>query len=170
MPCIYANANLVYDKAGIVKEPIVSEVVDNERRLFYVAVTRAKKGVFIGASTAPTRGSQSKSTPSLPSRFLDEIQLEPTAALFGSLQQYVAGDPFADDRLIESTKEYGGHKGLVNDLLGSYSSDIGNEYLETRLSEIASRLPPEPLVRRWGTAKEPITVAETKVVPNWWDE
>jgi len=56
MPLLRTTGGLVFDKAGFVKEPEPSEAIENERRLFYVAITRAMKGVLIGTSTAPTPG------------------------------------------------------------------------------------------------------------------
>ena len=44
-------------------EDPLSSKLESERRLFYVAITRTRKGVFIGAGGRP-------------SRFLAEIQLE----------------------------------------------------------------------------------------------
>ena len=88
LPCLRESGSLVFDKAGIVEEPEPSEAIENERRLFYVALTRARKAAFIG--TCGSRGSNG-SAPQLPSRFLDEMQLRPTVAVMGTLQR-VASD------------------------------------------------------------------------------
>ena len=53
----------IYDTSGRFVEDTLSDKLESERRLFYVAITRAREGVFIG-------------TGSHPSRFLHEIQLE----------------------------------------------------------------------------------------------
>ena len=50
-----------------------SQAVENERRLFYMALTRAHKVVYIGTAASPKSLSDL-----LPSRFLDELQLTPT--------------------------------------------------------------------------------------------
>ena len=52
----------IFDTQGLVRERAMSNMVENERRLFYVALTRARKGVLIGMSETP-------------SRFIHEIQL-----------------------------------------------------------------------------------------------
>ena len=51
----------IFDKLGRYLEDPLSSKLESERRLFYVAITRARKGVFIGAGEHP-------------SRFLAEIQ------------------------------------------------------------------------------------------------
>ena len=53
---------------GIVQESSMSTALENERRLFYVALTRARKGVLIGSSSRP-------------SRFLQEMSLQETESL-----------------------------------------------------------------------------------------
>jgi len=53
----------IYDTQSRFLEDPMSDKLESERRLFYVAITRARKGVFIGAGNHP-------------SRFLSEIQLE----------------------------------------------------------------------------------------------
>ena len=40
---------MAYDTSGRVKQIKTSVMMDNERRLFYVAITRARKGVIISA-------------------------------------------------------------------------------------------------------------------------
>ncbi len=53
----------IYDKQGHFMEDPLSNKLESERRLFYIAITRARKGVFIGAGDHP-------------SRFSSEIQLK----------------------------------------------------------------------------------------------
>ena len=63
MPYLKGGGIDIFDKQGHFVEEPLSEKLESERRLFYVAITRARKGVFIGTSTRP-------------SRFLEELQLE----------------------------------------------------------------------------------------------
>lgn len=44
MPCLHYSGNPIYDTAGIVAEPVPSDALENERRLFYVGVTPRKEG------------------------------------------------------------------------------------------------------------------------------
>jgi DNA helicase-2/ATP-dependent DNA helicase PcrA len=53
----------IYDTQNHFLEAPLSDKLESERRLFYVAITRARKGVFIGTGNHP-------------SRFISEIQLE----------------------------------------------------------------------------------------------
>jgi DNA helicase-2/ATP-dependent DNA helicase PcrA len=53
----------IYDTQSRFLEDPLSDKLESERRLFYVAITRARKGVFIGTGIHP-------------SRFISEIQLE----------------------------------------------------------------------------------------------
>jgi DNA helicase-2/ATP-dependent DNA helicase PcrA len=63
MPYLKGASIDIYDTQQHFREDPLSNKLESERRLFYVAITRARKGVFIGTSNHP-------------SRFLSEIQLE----------------------------------------------------------------------------------------------
>ncbi len=86
MPLLVADRNDIYDIAGLVPDQAPSPAVESERRLFYVAMTRAKEHLFIGTSLPPSMGLQEGSTDVLPSRFLEEIELEPTRELISMVQ------------------------------------------------------------------------------------
>ena len=75
LPCLVEPDSPIYDTEGIVEEPDVAAGVDDERRLFYVALTRAKQRVHIG-TVRPPKPDEWKEDPPLPSRFIDEIALE----------------------------------------------------------------------------------------------
>jgi hypothetical protein len=141
MPLLRGTGSPVFDKAGLVKEPEPSEAIENERRLFYVAITRAKKGVLISTSQAPTKGSQGKSAASRPSRFLLEIQRQPTVALLGPLQRLAAGDLGARSELEGQVATYGAIKPVVRNLCDAYLPGIGEAPLAARLASIAERQP-----------------------------
>src|SRR5690606_38504813 len=91
MPNLYGTGNRIFDKHGIAAEPEPSEAIENERRLFYVALTRAKKAVYIGAINSAHGGNRQLGE-SLPSRFLEEMRLVPTIAIMESLQRLANGD------------------------------------------------------------------------------
>jgi len=63
MPYLKGHGIDIYDKQGEFSEVPLSDRLESERRLFYVALTRARKGVFIGTGVSP-------------SRFLQELELE----------------------------------------------------------------------------------------------
>ncbi|MCI0688516.1 MAG: ATP-dependent helicase [Sporichthyaceae bacterium] len=61
--------------AGLVEPPSLAEVLGEERRLFYVAVTRAKERLLVTAVRSPDDDGDQ------PSRFLDELGVEPVHVL-----------------------------------------------------------------------------------------
>lgn len=63
MPYLKGHGIDIYDKLGEFSEVPLSDRLESERRLFYVALTRARKGVLIGTGSSP-------------SRFLQELELE----------------------------------------------------------------------------------------------
>jgi DNA helicase-2/ATP-dependent DNA helicase PcrA len=175
MPCLFETGNLVFDKAGLVKEPEPSEIIENERRLFYVAITRARKGVLVGASTAPTKGSQGKSPSSRPSRFLAEIQREPTVAVMGPLQRLAAGDSTARSELRTQAARYGGVKAVMDNLLTQYFPALKEYALARELESIAARLPALPftypqLLDNTSLAAAPLTSFDRNAPKlRWWE-
>ena len=71
MPCLLDEHIAVYDTKGEVQEAAQSDSIESERRLFYVAVTRARNAVYIGAKYPDI---QKPEEASLPSRFIKEMQ------------------------------------------------------------------------------------------------
>jgi len=71
MPCLLEESIAVYDTKGTVLEADPSDAIESERRLFYVALTRARKAVYIGTKY-PTAEKDEES--SMPSRFILEMQ------------------------------------------------------------------------------------------------
>jgi UvrD-like helicase C-terminal domain len=175
MPLLKGARNLVFDKAGFVKEPEPSEVLENERRLFYVAVTRAKKGILISTSKAPTKGSQGKSTASRPSRFLFEIQREPTAAVLGPLQRLAAGEAGARSEIQGQVAAFGGIKPVVRNLCEVYLPGIGEASLARQLASIAERQPevlftyPEWLAQPLSKITAKPDSSQQRSEPRWWE-
>jgi ATP-dependent exoDNAse (exonuclease V) beta subunit len=68
-------------------------VVETERRLFYVAITRAKREVYIGVSLSPRAGDQASSTTPEVSRFVEEMHLKPTVAIMHHVVAVHRGKP-----------------------------------------------------------------------------
>ena len=120
MPCPIAPNDSVFDKCGVVTQPSHSDPLENERRLFYVAITRAKKGVYIGTSVPPSKGSLTNSSSPLPSQFLDEMKITATRAILQRFYEYQPEDSSSYDNLCEALVHYGGYKKLVNDIISCY--------------------------------------------------
>lgn len=100
-----------FDKSCITKNHVMSSAVDNERRLFYVGLTRARKGVFIG-------------TGSTPSRFLQEMQINKTETVMSAIQSIAAGNSEGEN-LLESTLQHLSLPTVIqNNLISGYLADM----------------------------------------------
>ena len=113
MPIIGSNDDPTYDNANPQGRVQVAEWIENERRLFYVGVTRSKKGLFIGAPGLKVGNSDSSTRAmgvehqypfegheaSKSSRFLEEMELVPTQEVAKELVRAAQGD--ADSQLAE---------------------------------------------------------------------
>ncbi|MFW6116766.1 MAG: 3'-5' exonuclease, partial [bacterium] len=140
MPCLRESGALVFDKTGQVEEPEPSEAIENERRLFYVALTRAKKAVHIGTVTLEANGS----TPRKPSRFLDEIRHTPTVRVMEALQRLASGERQARAELLRWVQVYGGIRSISRALCAEYLRDLGDVELLGEVSRIVGSLPENP--------------------------
>lgn len=69
MPVGLESECLTFDRAGLVEDLPLSDAIESERRLFYVAITRARHTVILGSVE---RRSDSRDGPSR-SRFIDEM-------------------------------------------------------------------------------------------------
>jgi len=136
MPCLYETGQLVYDLRGEIKEPEPSEAIENERRLFYVAITRAKEAVCIGSSLLGSDPSNSNSNNSQPSRFIDEIQWEATNHIMTALQHTAAKEPGGRSSLISNIKKFGGRKNITEFLLSKYLTRLNDNQLLGTISQI----------------------------------
>lgn len=82
MPYLAGSYSPIYDREGALDRSEFIDPLSSERRLFYVALTRAKRAVFLGAVR------HAADTPLLASRFLGEMLLPNTRALIGALLAY----------------------------------------------------------------------------------
>jgi hypothetical protein len=162
----------IFDKAGIVKEPTPSEAIENERRLFYVAVTRARESVLIGTSSPSTRGSQGNSSPARPSRFLVEMELEPTVEIMSSLQRFASGVSEARNELLAQIVKFGGIKKIINNLVTEYLSGGEHRTFAHEIESVAARIPESafayPMTYNAPSIAVPVP-PQPENIP-WWDE
>ena len=128
----------IYDTAGIVRESVMSSALESERRLFYVALTRARKGVFIGSSVRP-------------SRFLEELLLKETENVMNAVTWLATGESNAAQALQQSIQSTGLRPNLLTNLIDGYLPDLGQVQLI------------EQLKREW-TLPVPATAVETQQV------
>ena len=162
MPCIINTTNPIFDKSGTVKEPENSEHIENERRLFYVAITRAKKGVLIGCPGIP----DDKSKKLFDSNFISEMNLEATKEIFNEFERVI------EDRLYDKTNlenkliKYAGSKCIINNMQNHYLknsniilSDETIEKIEFKQRQQLS-LGAQPIIKS----------SMDRVDRKWWDE
>jgi DNA helicase II / ATP-dependent DNA helicase PcrA len=167
LPCLRESGSLIFDTAGLVAEPEPSEAIENERRLFYVALTRARKAVYIGTAAAP----RSSGEP-LPSRFLDELRLKPTVKVMGALQKLAAGESDAV-ALLRAVKRNGGVRKVIRLLTSEYLKDVGDKALSGKVARIAAARPEAAFAYRFALTPPTISTAQppqvTPALHRAWD-
>ncbi len=117
-PVYIADDIGIHDKERIVQDFPPSPPLESERRLFYVAITRAKEHLYIGTIDAPQRGQQLQSNTPLPSRFLEEMRLPPTEALISGLQQFILIGNM--EKLVAAIREWSGEGFIKRYVLEHY--------------------------------------------------
>jgi ATP-dependent exoDNAse (exonuclease V) beta subunit len=141
MPVHIADNIGVYDLEGIVPDHPSSPPLENERRLFYVALTRAIKQAYIGTTEPPSGGQQAQSTAWLPSRFLEELQLEPTKELIDAFQTAQETGQMID--LERALNKFAGHPAIVCAVTEHYLKHLENpallEAINQRLAQTSEK-------------------------------
>ena len=92
LPVLSDSDDPTYDKEQPKREPKAAEWIENERRLFYVGITRARKGLYIGAPEVELTGQppEKNAEPrgkarAVASRFLEEMELHQTQQIANEL-------------------------------------------------------------------------------------
>jgi superfamily I DNA/RNA helicase len=116
----------VYDTKGVIRESQMSSALENERRLFYVAITRARKGVLIGTSN-------------IPSRFLEEIQRSQTESLMETVQELACGNMSARQALLNAAEMGRIPNVALPNLLHGYLPDLGQGDLVRQMQNQAAQ-------------------------------
>lgn len=146
MPSLRGDRARVHDLAGIVPSAEPSPVVDNERRLFYVGLTRARSQVLIGTVAPPMTGHQENSSVPVMSRFLAEMRLEPTMQMLGWLAD---GDPVGAQtavfgRVCGAAVRNRDLRAAAEILIGRYLPAAGCDVLAARVSALLADEPIAP--------------------------
>jgi DNA helicase II / ATP-dependent DNA helicase PcrA len=161
MPVLLSEELTVWDKTQSVTPPTRGgSVVETERRLFYVAITRAKREVYIGVSLSPRAGDQANSTAPEVSRFVEEMHLKATVAIMHHMVAVHRGKPLGNlhDSLIRN-----GASPVLRKQLGHYLPD------HPQLDDIIN----DPQIRDWQAPVRNSTTSKSKrkappsLVP-WW--
>ena len=137
MPVISNNDDLTFDKRDPQRDPAASEWIENERRLFYVALTRAKRAVYIGTTyqhpVLTKNQSDTKLTERKPSRFLEEIERPQTFMVSKELASAARGDH--DHRLIEVCQGLNAYHHIVRLVKDVYASQLPTD-VRRQLSQV----------------------------------
>lgn len=127
MPVAGSDGDPTYDTAAPTRMPRAAEWLENERRLFYVAVTRARKGLYIGAPTVVEGGVGEGSRAGRPSRFIEELELGPTQEVAAQLNRALAGEP---SRLAAVCRRLWDYHGIVRPVKEVYADLLPLEVQE----------------------------------------
>jgi DNA helicase II / ATP-dependent DNA helicase PcrA len=116
----------IYDTRGFVPECRMSSSIENERRLFYVGITRARKGVMISSSAVP-------------SRFLEEIKLTSTERLMNLVESLATGDLNAREELSITIQQNNADRLILRNLIEGYLADL--EYRNVAINTTSLKYP-----------------------------
>lgn len=142
MPVHLAQTVEVYDTQHQVPNHPLSPPLEGERRLFYVALTRAVKQVYIGTIALPTRGQQSRSGIMLGSRFLEEMQLSPTQLLIEGFQRLLLTETRPDtSQLLKTIRDLAGYRHLVDYVAEHYLTNLLWPTLIDQIKRALNQLP-----------------------------
>ncbi|HPH95436.1 MAG TPA: ATP-dependent helicase [Anaerolineaceae bacterium] len=141
LPCLFPNEGRIFDTARQIDTPEPSDAIENERRLFYVALTRARQAVYIGISRRMLYTREQKLEESRPSRFIDEVLVRPTVDVMNRLQQLASGETGAAESLTHAVKKHGGAKPVMNALLDYYLPALNQPILAKKLASLAAAIP-----------------------------
>ncbi len=136
LPVIGSNDDPTYDTQAPRRTPKAAEWIENERRLFYVAATRAKKELFIGTpqlqSGGPTRSQAARTQSAKSSRFLEEMELGPTRAIASEIRRATAGQ---DHQLPEVCRRWSAFHHIVGRIKDEYLRALPQR-LQPRLAAV----------------------------------
>lgn len=169
MPCLNDTGIRTFDTHGIVEEPEPSEAIENERRLYYVAITRAKCEVYIGTAGAQSANDSLWSSAVLPSRFLDETQIEPAVQVMSALQRQVSGHAQGRSDIVTSVGRFASQRRLMESLLTQYLSRLGDIDLLTMLSGVMARAKEQPFAYRHAYTRGRAEEKGDRAAPNLHD-
>jgi DNA helicase-2/ATP-dependent DNA helicase PcrA len=174
MPMLQGNRSGVYDLAGIISEPEPTDIIEDERRVFFVAITRARKGIFIGTSKPPMMGFQEGSSHPMPSRFIKEMAIEVTERAIAAIQGILNGNEDAKSELFETIKQSGHDVDIVEDTIQNYLSEkysdfIGKEVMPL-IEKVREENKPALYIEQNPEGFDDDNMADEPVAAMWWDD
>ena len=123
MPTLVSGGDPTFDAREPRRAPQPAEWLENERRLFYVAATRARRELILAG---PDPDPEAK-----PSRFLEEMEPEATAAIAAELTAAMAGRA---NRLAEVLRQWNDQHSIVRLVKQAYSRDLPPGFCSVLLS------------------------------------
>ena len=120
LPVILDNNDPTFDNREPRRTPQAAEWVENERRLFYVGATRAKKELFIGTTTLTFKAQEKneRTANEKPSRFLEEMELDQTRTVAQELRLAATGN--SEHKLIETCQHFSAFHHIVRRIKEDY--------------------------------------------------
>ena len=172
MPVFAESEDPTYDTEHPKREPRAAEWIENERRLFYVGATRARKGLFIGAppivSAPQQEQGDAKKSDTIASRFLEECELDPTLEL--AHEVVLAARHQESHFLVQKCRRWAAYHRIVGLVKDHYSRDftqqVRRELAAVRLSE-AER--PFRYKQRYNSPKKDIARTDGATNRDVWD-
>lgn len=138
MPHLSRSEEMIFDTDSTDVNTKLSPSIEQERRLFYVGLTRAQKAVYLG-TIVPDR-----SLKVFPSRFVEEIELEATRQLYEPLHELKASKVRAAAQLRESIPTVPSAKRISEQTLPLYFERNDASELAAELRELAAGQTSEP--------------------------
>lgn len=126
----------VYDRNDPTAIPVASDAIEEERRLFYVAITRAKSLLSIGIPLPPAGLGRDALPSATPSRFVYEMKVPATEQLFASADSDAGA-------LAEALSEHGASDGLLAHIRHYFPHDAAMQQVCTAFA--GTRWPMRPL-------------------------
>ncbi len=130
------NSPEVYDRNDPTAIPVASDAIEEERRLFYVAITRAKSMLTIGIPMPPAGLGRDALPSATPSRFVYEMKTVATEQILASADSDASA-------LAEALDEHGASDGFLAHLRHYFPDD--SDMQQVCRDFVGNRWPMRPL-------------------------
>lgn len=138
MPSLIGSVTAIYDKKHPKREDEASLAIENERRLFYVALTRARKATYI-ATIKPDEVNGNI----LPSRFLEEILYEACTDTLKNIARVKSWPEQKRKEWIQKVRSHAGRPSLVQNI-EKYLLQLDARSLQKEVARINASATPAP--------------------------
>ncbi|CAM4172109.1 ATP-dependent helicase [Flavobacterium antarcticum] len=156
MPYISNSDISIFDTSNPEGTPTLSAALENERRLFYVAMTRAMKKVYIGTSNDQQI---------ISSRFLEEIILTKTRKVL----QPLINNTIDTTAWLESVKSIAGKKNIINNVK-RYLNILGKDELRMQVDVLELNTPEDEFAYRRAYPNKKMVITEAKLEDSTWGD